>query len=207
MVPGSLNWSLSSTTQLFSVEDSVVNGFRTPKKHLMSESHPKFNLLFLCTGNSARSIFGEFLLRRTAPTRFNAFSAGAKPRGEVHPMTLRVLKEFFKIDPSEARSKSWEEFKDGHPTFDFVITVCENARESCPVWPGQPIIAHWSSPDPAAFQGTDYETFLFFRNVAMQIQRRIDLFTSLPLEKLDRLRLSEVTREIGTKETDLPSVG
>ncbi|MFQ3670675.1 MAG: arsenate reductase ArsC [Verrucomicrobiia bacterium] len=172
----------------------------SPKTMSQNQESPKFNLLFLCTGNSARSVMGEYLLRRIAPTRFNSYSAGASPKGEVHPMTLRVLKEFFKIDASDARSKSWEEFKDGNPVFDFVITVCDNARESCPIWPGQPIIAHWGSPDPAAFVGSDEETFRFFKNVAIQIQRRLELFTSLPLEKLDRLRLTEVTKEIGSKE-------
>lgn len=167
--------------------------------------HPKFNLLFLCTGNSARSVLGEYLLKRIAPNRFNAYSAGAQPKGQVHPMTLKVLKEFYKIDASDARSKSWEEFKDGNPVFDFVITVCDHAKESCPVWPGQPIIAHWGSPDPAGFSGSEEETFRVFKNVAIQIQRRIELFTSLPLEKLDRLRLAEFTREIGSKETSLPS--
>ncbi len=161
-------------------------------------------MLFLCTGNSARSIFGEYLLRRIAPTRFNAYSAGANPKGHIHPMTLRVLKEFYKIDASDARSKSWDEFLGGEPVFDFVITVCDHAKESCPVWPGQPIVAHWRSPDPAAVEGTDLEVFTAFNTVAGQIQRRLDLFTSLPIEKLDRMRLAEVTREIGQKETNLP---
>src|SRR5258708_5946065 len=111
-----------------------------------------FKILFLCTGNSARSILGEYLIRRIAPGRFESFSAGANPSGKVNPIVLQVLKENFKIDASDARSKSWSEYKDVH--FDFVITVCDNAKESCPVWPGQPIVAHWSSVDPATFTGT-----------------------------------------------------
>lgn len=163
------------------------------------ETHKPFNILFLCTGNSARSILGEYLIRRIGQGRFVSYSAGARPSGKVNPFAQKVLKEVYKIDASDARSKSWDEFKNG-PHFDFVITVCDNAKESCPVWPGQPIIAHWGSPDPAAFEGTDQEKYEFFRKVALQIQRRIELFTSLPLEKLDRLRLAELTKDIGSKE-------
>lgn len=157
------------------------------------------NILFLCTGNSARSILGEYLIRRIGAGRFNSYSAGALPSGKVHPMSLRVLKEIYHIDATGARSKSWDEFKDG-PHFDFVITVCDNAKESCPVWPGQPIIAHWSSPDPAAFEGSDEEKYRFFKRVALQIQRRIELFCSLPIEKIDKLRMAELARDIGTRE-------
>jgi protein-tyrosine-phosphatase len=164
----------------------------------MSTQKP-FHILFLCTGNSARSILGEYLIRRIGQGRFISHSAGALPSGKVNPYSIRVLKEVYHIDASDARSKSWDEFKTG-PHFDFVITVCDNAKESCPVWPGQPIVAHWGSPDPAAFEGTDEEKFRFFKNVAQQIQRRIELFTSLPLEKLDKLRLAELTKDIGTKE-------
>lgn len=159
-------------------------------------THP-FKILFLCTGNSARSILGEFLIRRIAPGRFESFSAGAKPTGKVNSIVLRVLKETYKIDASSARSKSWEEYKDVH--FDFVITVCDNAKESCPVWPGQPIIAHWASPDPAQFEGTEEEKFKMVGQVAMQIQRRLDLFCSLPLEKMERLKLETAVSNIGHK--------
>ncbi len=138
---------------------------------------------------------GEYLINALQNNRFVGYSAGADPKGLIHPMTLRVLKEFFNIDASHGRSKSWEEFKNNE--FDFVVTVCDNARESCPRWPGKPIIAHWSSPDPAAFQGTDEETFRFFKSVGLQIQRRIQLLESLPVEKLDRIKLLEATREIG----------
>ena len=164
------------------------------------ENKKPFKILFLCTGNTARSILGEYLIKRIGRERFESFSAGASPKGHVHPMAERVLKEIYKIDTAGARSKSWDEFRQNGTLFDFVITVCDNAKESCPVWPGQPIVAHWSSPDPAAFEGTEEETYQFFRKVALQIQRRIELFTSLPLEKLDRLRLSELTKEIGGRE-------
>ncbi len=157
-----------------------------------------FRLLFLCTGNSARSIFGEYLLRRIGRGRFESFSAGSHPRGQPHPMTLRVLKEFFGIDAGDARSKSWDEFQGTR--FDFVITVCDHARESCPIWPGEPIVAHWSSPDPAQATGTEEAQFVSFRNVALQIQRRIALLCSLPFPKLDWPRLQEATRQIGERE-------
>lgn len=160
-----------------------------------------YKLLFLCTGNSARSIFGEYLLRRLGGPRFQVFSAGASPTGKVNPFAIQVLKDWFNIDASEARSKSWEEFKDIQ--FDFVITVCDNARETCPVWPGQPIVAHWASPDPATVEGSGEEKYRAFKEVAFQINRRLQLFTSLPLEKLDRLKLAALTSEIGSKETEL----
>ena len=115
----------------------------------------------------------------------------------MNPYALRVLKEVHHIDASEARSKGCEEFQE--VKFDFVITVCDKARETCPVWPGQPIIAHWGSPDPAAAEGTDGEVYRQFRQVAMMIQRRIELFRALPFEKLDRLRLEALTREIGRR--------
>ena len=154
-----------------------------------------YKLVFLCTGNSARSIFGEYLLRRLGGSRFEVFSAGAFPTGKVSPFAIQVLKDIYNIDASEARSKSWEEFKDVE--FDFVVTVCDNARETCPVWLGQPIVAHWSSLDPAAVEGTDAEKYRAFREVAFQINRRLQLFTELPLDKLDRLKLAAATHEIG----------
>ena len=162
-----------------------------------------YKLLFLCTGNSARSIFGEYLLRRLGGSRFEVYSAGSFPTGRVNPLAIKILKDIYKIDASEARSKSWEEYRDVE--FDFVITVCDNARETCPTWPGQPIIAHWSSPDPAEVSGSDEVQYRAFKDVAFQINRRLQLFTSLPLEKIDRLKLATLTREIGTKETELGS--
>ena len=160
------------------------------------ESNP-YKFLFLCTGNSARSILGEYLLRRLGGPRFEVFSAGSFPTGKVNPLAVQVLKDVYDIDAGEARSKSWEEFKDVE--FDFVVTVCDNARETCPIWPGQPIVAHWSSPDPAAVEGTDADKYRAFKDVAFQIIRRLQLFMSLPLDKLDRLKLAAATQEIGSK--------
>lgn len=160
----------------------------------LMESKP-YKFLFLCTGNSARSIIGEYLLRRLGGERFQVFSAGAFPTGTVNPFAIQVLKDFYDVDASDARSKSWEEFNDVE--FDFVVTVCDNARETCPVWPGQPIVAHWSSPDPAAVEGSNEEKYRAFTEVAFQINRRLQLFTSLPLEKLDRLELIKATQQIG----------
>lgn len=154
-----------------------------------------YKFLFLCTGNSARSIIGEYLLRRLGGSRFQVYSAGSFPTGKVNPLAVQVLQDIYNIDASEARSKSWEEFKDVE--FDFVVTVCDNARETCPVWPGQPIVAHWSSPDPAAVEGTQSEKYQAFEEVASQINRRLQLFTSLPLDKLDRLELAAAIQEIG----------
>jgi arsenate reductase len=152
-------------------------------------------VLFLCTGNSARSIFAEYLLRRIGQGRFEVYSAGSEPTGIVNPFAIQVLAESYKLDAAGARSKSWEEYKD--LKFDFVITVCDNARESCPIWPGQPIVAHWGVPDPALATGTDQEILRQFRLAALQLQRRIELFCALPFEKLDRLKLEKLTRDIG----------
>ena len=133
-----------------------------------------YKLLFLCTGNSARSIFGEYLLRHVGGERFEVFSAGAFPTGKVNPLAIQVLKDVYDIDASEARSKSWEEFSEVE--FDFVVTVCDNARETCPVWPGQPILAHWSLPDPAAVSGSEAEKYRAFKDVAAEIDSRVQLF-------------------------------
>ena len=154
-----------------------------------------YKFLFLCTGNSARSIIGEYLLRRLGGERFQVFSAGAFPTGRVNPFAIQALKDLYNIDASDARSKSWEEFNDAE--FDFVVTVCDNARESCPVWPGQPIVAHWSSPDPAAVEGSDEEKYCVFKEVAFQINRRLELFTSLSLKTLERRELIKAMQEIG----------
>ena len=156
-----------------------------------------YRFLFLCTGNSARSILGEYLLRRLGGPRFEVFSAGSFPTGKVNPLAIQVLRDVYNIDASEARSKSWEEFYDVE--FDFVVTVCDNARETCPIWPGQPIVAHWSSPDPAVVKGTEAEKYRAFEDVASQINRRLQLFTSLPLDNLDRVKLAAAIQEIGTK--------
>ena len=153
---------------------------------------------FYVQGNSARSILGEYLLKRMGGKRFEVYSAGSFPTGKVNPLALQVLSDIYHIDTSSARSKSWEEL--ANINFDFVITVCDNARETCPIWPGQPILAHWSSPDPALAQGTDEQKSQVFKQVALQIRRRIELFCALPIEKLDRLRLTELTQDIGAKE-------
>lgn len=141
----------------------------------MNTESPPLKVLFLCTGNSARSIFGEYLLRR-AGERFEVYSAGAFPTGKVNPFAIRVLKDVYDIDASAARSKSFEEY-DG-VEFDFVITVCDNARESCPFWPGRPKVLHWSLPDPALAQGTDEEIYSTFKEVAAELQRRVESFAS-----------------------------
>jgi arsenate reductase len=161
----------------------------------MQSAQRPFKVLFLCTGNSARSILAEYLIRRIGQNRFESYSAGSFPTGKVNPFALRVLRELYHIDASEAQSKSWEVFQ--NVEFDFVITVCDNARETCPVWPGQPIIAHWGVPDPALATGSDEQIFREFRQAALLLQRRIDLFCSLPFDKLDRLKLEKLTKDIG----------
>jgi arsenate reductase len=157
----------------------------------------RLKVLFLCTGNSARSILAEFMLRRLDPVHFEAFSAGANPKGRVNPHVLEILSANYHIDAASARSKSWEEFRD--VVFDFVITVCDKARESCPVWPGQPIVAHWGSEDPDAVQGSDEARRQAVKRVAVEIYRRLGLFTALPIASLDRLRLEAMTNDIGRK--------
>lgn len=147
----------------------------------MTTKNP-YKVLILCTGNSARSVLGEYLLRAKGKGRFEVYSAGSHPTGRVNPLAVRTLREKYDIDATAARSKSWDEFKD--VKFDFVITVCDNAKEACPVWPGQPMIAHWGSPDPAAAEGTEEEKYRFFVNVASQVARRVDLFCAFPEDKL-----------------------
>jgi protein-tyrosine-phosphatase len=160
-----------------------------------------YNVLFLCTGNSARSILAEAILRNLGTGRFNAFSAGSQPKGEVHPFALELLQNL-KLDTSFARSKSWDEFaRPGSPKMDFVFTVCDNAaNESCPVWPGQPMTAHWGIPDPAAAEGTDAEKHLAFADAYRQLSNRILAFLSLPLASIDRMSLQSRLREIGKLE-------
>jgi arsenate reductase len=158
-------------------------------------SPKRFKMLFLCTGNSARSILAEYFLRRLDPVHFEVYSAGANPKGRINPLVLETLRDGYHIDASDARSKSWEEFR--NTKFDFVITVCDKARESCPVWPGQPIVAHWGSDDPDAVEGDGEAKRQAVKNVAVEIYRRLGLFTALPLASLDRLRLEEATKAIG----------
>jgi arsenate reductase len=160
-----------------------------------------YNVLFLCTGNSARSIMAETILNRAGRGRFKAFSAGSQPKGKINPHALDLLRKF-NYDVSSLRSKSWAEFaKPGAPDLDFVFTVCDNAAgESCPLWPGQPITAHWGIPDPAAAEGSAAEIALAFKDAYRMLNRRIDLFLALPIEKIDRLVLTTRLKEIGRSE-------
>ena len=153
-------------------------------------SRPPYKVLILCTGNSARSIIAEYLLRRKGKGRFETYSAGSHPTGKINPLALWVLKEHYDIDANDARSKSWDEFKD--VKFDFVITVCDSAKESCPVFPGHPITAHFGSPDPASYEGTEEKKKWFFIQVASQISRRLDLFCALPDAQLEPLRVRTI---------------
>ena len=159
-----------------------------------------YNVLFLCTGNSARSVMAECVLNRIGRGRFKAYSAGSHPAGEINPYTLELLKRF-NFDTSSLSSKSWDAFAgEGAPELDFVFTVCDNAAgEVCPVWPGQPMTAHWGFPDPVAFQGTPAETGVFFAEVFGQIQRRLEIFVSLPIASLDKLSLQKRLDEIGAR--------
>ncbi len=163
----------------------------------------KYNVLFLCTGNSARSIMAESLLNRLGKKRFNAYSAGSMPKGEVHPMALQVLKrQNYIVDL--LRSKSWDEFSgDDSPELNFVFTLCDNAKnEVCPVWPGQPMTAHWGLPDPAALNGSDTEQMVAFNEAMRMLTNRIDIFISLPMESLDRLTLQKRLDEIGKSQLE-----
>jgi protein-tyrosine-phosphatase len=143
---------------------------------------PPYDVLVLCTGNSARSILAEYILRAKGRGRFNVFSAGAKPAGHVNPLARRVLAERYDLDTSDARSKSWDEF--AGRAFHIVITVCDHARESCPIWPGRPLLAHWGSPDPAQVDGNEEAKWRAFVAVASEMARRADLLCALPPEKL-----------------------
>jgi protein-tyrosine-phosphatase len=160
-----------------------------------------YNVLFLCTGNSARSIMAEAILNREGRGRFKAFSAGSHPKGRINPYALDLLRKF-NYDVSNLRSKSWAEFaKPGAPDLDFVFTVCDNAAgEACPLWPGQPITAHWGIPDPAAAEGSEAEIALAFKDAYRMLNRRIELFLALPIQKLDRLVLTTRLKEIGRSE-------
>jgi arsenate reductase len=157
----------------------------------------KFRMLFLCTGNSARSIMGEYLMRKLDGQRFETFSAGSHPTGRVHPRAVEVLRDFYGIDASGARSKSWDELRDQR--FDFVITVCDHAREVCPFWPGQPILAHWGTDDPAAYVGPPRGQLQAFRKAATEMYRRIDLFRNLPFDTLSRMQVEQRTMQIGQR--------
>jgi arsenate reductase len=162
-----------------------------------------YNVLFLCTGNSARSILAECLLRQLGKSSFNPFSAGSFPKGEVHPLALRLLREQgFSTDG--LRSKSWNEFAGAQaPVMDFVFTVCDQAAgEVCPVWPGQPVTAHWGIPDPAAVDGSEVERMLAFRDAFRALERRLKIFVSLPIRQLDRIALTRRVEAIGRMRDD-----
>ncbi len=160
-----------------------------------------FNVLFLCTGNSARSILAEGILRKDGAGRFRAFSAGSQPKGEVNPLALQTLRE---LDyPGDGfRSKSWEEFSGPDaPMMDFVFTVCDSAAgEACPIWPGHPMTAHWGIEDPAAVEGTNIEKLTAFASAFRYMKTRISLFTALPLKSLDSVSLGSKLRNIGHAE-------
>jgi arsenate reductase len=163
---------------------------------------PIFNVLFLCTGNSARSIMAEAILKREGRGKFNAYSAGSQPKGAVHPCTLDLLRKM-NFDISRYRSKSWSEFTGPDaPRLDFVFTVCDNAaNETCPVWPGQPMTAHWGVPDPAAVTGNEAEIRLAFADAFRMLGNRISVFVNLPIRSLDRLTLKRRLNELGKAET------
>jgi arsenate reductase len=157
-----------------------------------------YNILVLCTGNSARSIIGEALFNTMGTGRFKAYSAGSHPTGRVNPFAIEQVRELgYPVE--NLRSKSWDEFAaPGAPELDFVVTVCDKAAgEMCPLWPGQPVTAHWGFPDPAAVEGTDEEKRAFFAKTLRQMRNRVQLFLSLPLESLDRLAIEKKMRDIG----------
>ncbi len=157
-----------------------------------------FNVLFLCTGNSARSIMAEAILNKLGQGKFHACSAGSQPKGKLSPHAIELLRSLG-YDTSGFRSKSWDEFaKPGAPVLDFVFTVCDNAAgETCPLWPGQPMTAHWGIPDPAEAKGSPAEIALAFKDAYRMLFQRIGVFTALPLRSLDRLSLQNKLREIG----------
>ncbi len=161
-----------------------------------------FNVLFLCTGNSARSIIGEVVLNNLAvgKGRFKGYSAGSHPKGTVNPLAVEILQNS-KFPVAGLRSKSWDEFaQPGAPQMNFVFTVCDQATaEQCPFWPGQPMTAHWGLPDPAAVEGSDEQKRKAFRDTLLLLTRRIELFVSLPFDKLDKLAIQKRIKEIGTR--------
>jgi len=166
----------------------------------------EYNVLFLCTGNSARSIMAECAINRWGKGRFRGFSAGSHPKGQVHPLTLALLNEL-NYETRDLRSKSWDEFSQPRsPRFDFIITVCDQAAaEQCPVWPGQPVTAHWGVADPAAFQGSDDEEVRFFFHIYGELENRIKILTNLNIDALDSLTLRQRIKEIGSITPPLES--
>lgn len=175
--------------------EQPINGFRE-----INVMQGRYNVLFLCTGNSARSIMAEAILNRKGFPNFTAYSAGSHAKGVVHPAALRQL-EIAKLPTSSARSKNWDEFaKPDAPHLDFVFTVCDNAaKEVCPVWPGQPMTAHWGIPDPAAVDGSEEQIERAFRDAFMILDRRISLLLCLPLSSLDKLAIKKEIDQIGQR--------
>lgn len=163
------------------------------------------NVLFVCTGNSARSIMAEAIISRAAPGKFKGYSAGSDPREEINPFAARLLKSL-NYDISQFRPKNWEEFaKPGAPPLDFVFTLCdEAANEACPYWPGQPMSAHWGLPDPAAFAGDDVQKALAFADTYRMLNNRISIFTSLPLASLEKIALQHHIETIGRDKSQKP---
>jgi len=163
----------------------------------------QLNVLFLCTGNSARSILAEQLINHWGRGKFHGFSAGSHPKGKVHPIAIELLRHM-RLPTEGLRSKDWAEFaQPGAPRLDFVFTVCDNAAgETCPVWPGQPMTAHWGVEDPAAVEGSETEKWLAFREAFRQLESRIKVFTSLPIDSLDRIKLKERLDAIGQSNGD-----
>jgi protein-tyrosine-phosphatase len=163
-------------------------------------------VLFLCTGNSARSVLAECILNKIGAGKFQAFSAGSQPKGGVHPQT-RALLDSLGYDTHSLRSKSWNEFAAlGAAPVDFIFTVCDAAAgESCPIWPGKPMTAHWGVPDPAAVQGSDAEIALAFKEAYRMLSRRIELFVALPFEKLDGMTIQSRLRDIGKVGDAVPT--
>ncbi|HEX7776112.1 MAG TPA: arsenate reductase ArsC [Parvibaculum sp.] len=168
----------------------------------MSDARKPYNVLFLCTGNSARSVLAEAYMNGRAGDRFHAYSAGSHPAGKVNPYAVELLRSV-NLPVEGLRSKSWDEYAvPGAPHMDFVFTVCDNAAgEVCPIWPGQPMSAHWPFEDPAAFVGAEDATRKKFNEVFVQIRRRVDLFTSLPFRSLDNMALKKKLDDMGRNET------
>jgi arsenate reductase len=186
--PESTDASESSANYLFTSENRMAGKV--------------YNILFLCTGNSARSILAESLLNHWGRGKFRGFSAGSFPKGQVHPMAMELL-ERMNLPTEDLRSKSWDEFAmPGSPQLDFIVTVCDNAAgEVCPVWPGKPMTAHWGIADPAAADGTDADKALAFRKALKELEGRIKLLIDLPIASLDRMKLQESLRAIGKQWT------
>jgi arsenate reductase (thioredoxin) len=164
----------------------------------METAGQKFKILFLCTWNASRSIFAEYFMKDIGSGRFEAFSAGVTPKGQVSPITLKVLRDKFRIDASGARSKSWEEFKGGH--LDFIVSVSEQAEQTSHAFPDRPILAHWPYDDPTKFQGTSEQVEAAYFRVASRIRYRLQLFNNLSFDQLDRLRMEVKMKELAESD-------